>query len=679
MQKLSWFRAFVVGATALITACNDVAGEARDLTVRVWVIGTEAPTFHTAPDSTLWISCEAYLAAQATGTGAAHWQGATMRYFNNAAPAVPFDSTVLSATEMGASWSDEPFNAGQTLHAITPVVANAPFHVTIEFHYRTDQGKDKNASATINCGERPGESTPLPALPTFSVVPNDTDVEPGGLLTVTYSASSPLGLWQTVVAVSGPCQFKRQFTEKLELSVQRTIAVRLPSSCTLGAVPRVGVAATDGRMQTTARSLQLSPLVDHTRPSIRTGIVHAGTAEELHTLAGSVFVGQTLWIDVIASDNHKLHSITWERPDKALRDSVLVTDSMLTRTLTFQATEDMIGPFEVRYHARDAVGLVSDTVSAAPGAFRIYPTIARPERNERMYGVIWPRQFVLDDTRNALYVEDWDGNVYRKPLDSFDSAGEQPLEMPNVRGLEISPGGDSLLTVVPGLRSLAIVDLRTSPGRTSYLKLDSLAADAEATVHDLRAVNGGRVFILIRTMAHGNRLLEVSLATGAQRWHDEVGTDLMEYMLRTPDHSKLFVSNGICVRRFDSAVGTFGGCIPRPGSLPTTSDLTGQTLAAGDSIYDGSLNLIRRVTTPSSVAITRPVLTPDGRDLFYLVGNAGLVRSDVISGQLMDRSTFVHYSNAPGDIFITRDGTRVVSFRDAVGSDGKVITVITVR
>ena len=664
-------------SAALITACRDVAGEAPDVSVRVWVIGTEAPIFHTAPDSSPWISCDAYLAAQATGTGEARWRGATFRYFTNAAPSVPFDSIVLSAAEMGESWQNEALTAGQTLHAHTPVAASIPFHVTVEFHYRTDAAKEKHASATISCGERQGDSTAVPTITSFDVASSSPDLEPGGTLTVTYSASSPFGLWETVVALSGPCQFERRFTEKLALSVERTIAVRLPSSCILGGVPRVGVSAIDGRVQTTARSLQLSSqLVDRTRPSIGTAFIQIGTLEDEGVLAGALFVGQTLHLKIVASDNHKLRSLTWEVPSKALRDSVMGADSVLTRELSFKATDDMIGPFEMRYHARDAVGLVSDTVATMPGALRIYPTVTRAVREGLFPSPLPLVKFVFDDIRGVLFAEEL-GSLYIHPLDSVGIANPEPLEMPQVRGLDISPGGDSLLTVVPDLQSLAIVDLRTASRSVSYVRLDSLAVDPDMRVYDLRMVKGGRVFILIWSMAHGNRLLEVSLATGAQRWHDELGFSLVgEYMLRTPDHTKLFVADGACMWRFDSGVGAFGGCLPRPGSLPTTSDLTGKTFAAGDSIYDGSWTFLRRVTRPSA-PIMRPVLTPDGRELFYLVEYAGLVRSDATNGQLLDRSPLVHVADPPGQLFVTRDGTRVVSVRDDI--DGTKVSVVTVR
>lgn len=73
----------------------------------------------------------------------------------------------------------------------------------------------------------------------------------------------------------------------------------------------------------------------------------------------------------------------------------------------------------------------------------------------------------------------------------------------------------------------------------------------------------------------------------------------------------------------------------------------------------------------------RPVLTPDGRELFYLVEYAGLVRSDATNGQLLDRSPLVHVADPPGQIFITRDGTRVVSVRNTLG--GTKVSVVTVR
>ncbi len=675
-------RRVVLIALALITGCGDVAGDARDVTVHVEVTSISPPVFLAGPDSMPWLSCQVYLAAEATGTGAAHWQGATAHFFSAAAPSIPADSIVLSPSETRAFWSDNGFHAGQTQRASVPVAASVPFRVAIEFRYRTDAGKDKRSGVTFSCGERQGDSTAVPAITTFTVVPDAPQMEPGGTLTVSYQASSALGLWERVVALSGACHFERKFAERLVSSVERTIAIRLPSSCTLGAVPRVGVYAMDARLQETARSLQLSsPLVDRTPPSVDTRFFQPGSGQVLDAVAGTFFVGQTIGVEVTASDNHEIRALTWEVPNHSLRDSVIAADSTLTHRLAFEATADMIGPFELRYHARDAVGLLSDTVTTAPGDVRIYPTVTRPIKEADLPpvdGVQW--QVVFDDVRSVLYVSDGMGYLYRQPLDSLGVALVEALEMPRMRGLEISPSGDSLLTYLPDQRSLAIVGLRTLPRPVDHVPLDSVAADPGASVLGLRAVTGGRVFLLILSPNNGYRLLEVSLSTGAQRWHGELGPSLVPYLLRTPDHSALFVADHACLRRFDALAGAFGGCFTRRGSLPSTSDRSGQVLAAGDSIYDGSLNFLRRVETPSSMPIARSMLTGDGQELFYLVGDAGLVRSNVADGRLMDRSVLIHLADSPGDLFTTRDGTRVVSVREIpFGTGLQAASVITVR
>jgi hypothetical protein len=675
-------RRLVLIALALIAGCGDIAGDAMDVSVRVDVTGVSPPVFQTDADSMPWLMCQAYLAAEATGSGAAYWQGATARFFSAAAPSVPFDSIVLSSSETRAFWNDDGFYAGQTQRAIVPVAASVPFHVTIEFRYGTDAGKGKSSNASIKCGERQGDTTAVPAITTFNVVSDAPELEPGGTLIVSYTASSPFGLWQTVVALSGACHLERKFAEKLPGSVERTIAIRLPSSCTLGAVPRVGVYAIDGRLQETARSLQLSsPLVDRTPPSIGTRFIQPASGEVLGVVAGTFFVGQTIGVEVTASDNHQIRALTWEVPNRSLRDSVVAADSSLTHRLTFEATADLIGPLELQYHARDAAGLHSDTVATAPGALRIYPTATRAVVEEDLpSGFREQAQVVFDDVRGVLYTSDEVGVLYRQRLDSLGVAFAEALQMPRMRGLDISPTGDSLLTYLPDQWSLAIIGLRTSPRPVDYLPLDSVAADTYASVLGLRAVSGGRVFLLILSSSNGYRLLEVSLSTGAQRWHSELGPSLVPYLLRTPDHSTLFVADHACLRRFDSSLGSFGGCLSRRGSLPTTSDLHGQVLAAGDSIYDGSLNFLRRVETPLSAPIARPTLTADGRELFYLVGYAGLVRSNVADGQLVDRSILSHYTEFPGDLFITRDGARVISVREIPNhSLSKSASVIMVR
>lgn len=674
-------RRLVLIALALITGCGDVAGGARDVTVRIEVTGVSAPVFSTSPDSTPWLSCQANLAAEATGSGPAYWQGATAYFFIAADPSVPLDSVVLSALETSAFWSDEGFYAGQTQRAIVPVGASVPFHVTIEFRYGTDASTGKRASATITCGELEGDSTAVPAITTFNVVSDGRELEPGGMLTVSYSASSPFGLWQTVVALSGACHFESKFAERLPGSVSRTISIRLPSSCTLGAVPRVGVYAIDGRLQETARSLQLSSLVDRTPPSIDTRFIEPGSGAVVGVVPGAFFVGQTIGVEATASDNHQIRALKWGMSDRFLQDSVMAADSTVTQKLTFELTADMIGPFELRFHTRDAVGLSSETGATAPGTVRIFPTATRAV-SEAALPTTYPDGLVaFDDVHGVLYVSDGMGLLYRQTLDSLDVALPEAIQLPTMRvmrGLDVSPSGDSLLTYLSDQRSLAIVGLRTSPRPVDLLPLDSVAADPEASVLGLRAVKGGRVFLLVLSQANGYRLLEFSPATGAQRWHNELGPSLEPYLMRTPDHSTLFVADHACIRRFDSSVGAFEGCLSRLGSLPTTSDVTGQVLAAGDSLYDGSLNFLRRVETPSGVPIARPTLTADGRELFYLVGYAGLVRSNVADGRLMDRSILSHYAEMPGDLFVTRDGTRVVSVRE-VPFGGFRASVITIR
>jgi hypothetical protein len=644
---------------ALTVACHDSTGPApgSDVNVAVALMKLTGPSFATgpAPDNLPALSCDADLQAANTGSGGATWREATFFLYAGKDRSTPVDSVVFPAADMQNAWGSPQIGGGQTQQSRWHVTVTVPWAATFAYHYASSSGGAvKTASVSFNCGPIPPATAPPPTITSLSVQAPALGLQPGDTLGVSYAATGQAGLWATTIRLSGPCDVRRIVAETLQVSITNTLRIPLPSSCRVGMPIGVTLEERDAALQWTTRTLatQLS-ITDRTPPKLVWGGV--GTPR----LAGDYFVGDTINVQVVAWDDNVLEALTWEVWPAGFRDSLRTTAASLAPWIGIPVQPAWGGPIRLRFYARDAAGLTSDTLSTAPDSIRVYPTIQRPVTTTTLPAQLLDMQ--IDAKRGVLYVVPaWGNNLFAVATTSL-AVTSIPLPY-RPWGIDLSPGGDSLILTLPEARALAVLDLRqptSAPVLVPVTQLDTAIGQRPSQV--VVAANGKAFLHLEGAVTSAYMLREVDLTSGAQRIRTDAGNKGWVgggALARSFDHSTL-VMNGpdSYFQRYDAATDAFGPALTTPNLWGPTIDGTGQHIVVGLDLYDAGLQFVRRLASPIPPAVPTRALSPDG--VYLYEGLRGIVRTRVSDGLMQDRSPapFV-----PDLIRLSPDGTLLAMF-----------------
>lgn len=654
----------LAGLAFALAACGDSTGPAASVDVTVSLLSLQGPTLSVGSDSIPRIACNVDVRATATGAGRATWGDATLLLFVGKERSAPVDSVVVPASTVQSAWGKADIGPGETEESGGQFAANIPFGGEIRYRYLPQGSGARTAVINFDCGPAPDATTPPPVITAFSVEPPTGPVQPGDTIKVDYSATSGLGLWETTIALSGPCTARWIFAEGLQQSVTRVARLPVPTSCRLGVPLTLGATAVDAAAQQASRSVASGvTLVDVTPPTVEALLFPPTGGSATDHLAGEYFVGDSLYFIFIASDNYALRTLFWEVAPAGFRDSLRVTGRSASPWLKVPIHPDWTGPIQLRLYARDSVGLTSDTLVSPPDSLRVYPTITRPTVAASVDGEI--RDLVIDQRRGVMYLAQ--GNQQRiavLALTTMTVTGT--LALPAVpTDLDLSAGGDSLLVALPFQRGLGVIDLRQSPLALTLPPLTPLdTSTLDQRPWHVRVAANGKAFVSLQgSGASAYTLLEVDLGTGVQRLRADagdggnVGGGLIE---RSQDHSYLAINGGPGLfQSYDGASDTFG---PRGSAIPydwrPSVDATGQHVAISLDIYDRTLQFVRRVHSPILAGgVVSSAFSGDGLILYQGAGYYGIVRSRVGDGVMLDRSLTPVF---PGLIRVSPDGTMLV-------------------
>lgn len=463
--------AAVLGALAVtVTACGDSTGP-ESVGIAVSVTQLRGPSITPEENGRARVGCSVDFRAVARGSGAATWLDATVHWYAGT-KRLPLDSVVVSAAEIQASWGEPGIDAGETRDSPGwEFSAGVPFTVTLDYRYQPEGSRAaKTARVSFSCGPAVPPGTPPPTVSALSVSAPPGDFEPGDTLDVEYAAASPVGLWQTAVLLTGPCEVRQPFNEELAPSVTRVVRIRIPAECQLGVPLGVTVYAFDVGLQEGRR--QLAPplsLVDKTPPAV------FSLFNSVETLAGDYFVGDSVPVFVGAADNHALSAIVWDVLPSGGRDSLLVTGParVAPGPVWVPLRPEWVGQVQLRFYARDAMGLTSAPLTMA-NALGVYPTVERPTASASVPGEI--RDFAIDARRGAIYVL----QTNERRLAIVSTATLQvtaTIPTPGApTGFDLTPGGDSLIVALPSSKALGVLDLRQASPQLALLPLTTLDA-----------------------------------------------------------------------------------------------------------------------------------------------------------------------------------------------------------
>jgi hypothetical protein len=670
-------RHIITAALAIaLSACRDGTAPDPGVDIAISVSEFNGPTLSEDADGPV-ITCDIGLRAVASGKGSATWLDATFKVYLGADRTTPVDSAVFSDSEIREAWGGDAIAAGETRQSQWTLAAPIPLSATLEFRYQPSIGHNvKSTKVSFSCAPTIPPNAAPPEISALSVTPPSGEIPVGGPLEVSYAASGQAGLWLTDVRVSGPCETRVAFAERLQTSAARTARVPLPPECRLGVPITVTIDALDaaGRLATRALTTQLV-VADKEPPTVSPLFFSTYFPAAQPTLSGNYFAGDSIQIIFNAQDNYRLAALVWEVLPFGKRDSILVSGRAAGPYVWVRLDPKWSGPIQLRLYARDSVGLTSAPFTTHPDSVWVAGTVQRPTRTATVTGET--RDFAVDIRRGLIYLAQ--GNDRR--LAVFSMATMQltgTLSLPAVpTDLDLTAGGDSLLLVLYGRPELGVVDLRQSPLALSTLPLPELDAAATQAPVGVRVGSNGRAYVTLGGSTQSARtMIEVDLATGTTRplplagAGGSTGVGILE---RSHDRSVLTLTavDPWCMQRYDVGADAFSPCVSTiPRDLRPSVDGTGQRIAVSLDVYDASLRRLAKVGPPLLVGpyAVFSALSVDGESLFTILW-PNIVRVRASDNRVLDRTP---NPIQPSLIRVSPDGTLLITVESNYGATTKI-------
>ena len=465
----------------------------------------------------------------------------------------------------------------------------------------------------------PPELTALDATP-IVLVPTDT-------VTVTYSARDNAGLRWTVVRISGAFTATDSVDLSFAKQVNRTVRIPVPASATMDATFTVKVIVADPALH--RDSAVFTPPIqvnDHGLPAV-SGVA-SGPEPALTFVAND-----TLRLAVNASDNYKLAWVGYRIGAPAsLSDSVAVTGRNASQTFALIPSAAWIGTQAVTAFTRDSAGYL---VQTSLGNATVVAGVRRPTFVFPLQGRI--PDLVYDSARNVVYFSEPSLNrvrvfslatrTFAAPINLF----ARPF------GLDLTPGGDSLVVTLSQSKSLAIVNLQTRQVDTANLPLNPNGNPSLAYV---RVMANRKAFVA--TADGGGVVWELDLGTLSRRVRTDASVTAIVPMARAGDGSRLLVigDNSCCPETgslYLSATDTFAISAPTADRYTprVSADRSGSRFLVDESLFDSSLNPIRTFTSSTYTLGRSSALSADGLAA-YLAIDAGYLKVRTADGIVVD-------------------------------------------
>ncbi len=651
---------------ALIAACNDATGPRPSVTVAVLTQGAPAYTADSAGQQL--ILCEVALQARNGGQESAGWMDATFAFYAINDSRTPFAIDTIPADTIRSSWGADSIGRNSDETARWVVIGDIPFTLKMRFAYGWAKGSVASSEVSVSC-KPPTPPGPPPTITTLRDQV-DTAPEPSDTLHVSYAANSPVGLWQSLIQVTGACDVTALVPENLQHAVTHDVAVPLPAACSLGTPVHVTATAVDLSLQQASRSLTLPALVDHRPPRLAPWVsTPYNNLARLPGFTGYLFTDDAMTVLVNAIDNHALHGVYWEVVPTGLRDSILVNDSALSQAVTIRAQAGWSGAIQLRLYAKDALGNVSDTVSS--GAIQVGPTVGPSPTLTSIPGDIGDVAF--DAKRGVIYL--LQANSYK--ITVFSPTSLTVLRIIPLTdyapGFDLSPSGDSIVMVLKNSQAIGIVDLTRASPALQTVPLASL--DSSYKLLNIRVASTGRALIATQNVHVDSggvkRLYTYDLASGTLRVRLDapaLGYEAAGTLERSGD-GRVIVVNGEAgaFLRYDAASDTFEPALTAriPDRRPSI-DSTGARVAVSGDLYDASLHYLFTVGAAQSGA-GPDAISSNGQTHYmalaptYVQGiyvSPGIVRSHASDGSMIDHIPVVMLITL---VRVSPDGARLAA------------------
>lgn len=401
-------------------------------------------------------------------------------------------------------------------------------------------------------------------------------------------------------------------------------------------------------------SLQVDPPTVRGTVSVPPGDVLAVTGEKIRITIG-------------ASDKRGLRWVGYNlTPPASVQDSVAVLDTTYADTIDLTVPASWQGTSYLDVWARNAYNKLAfenhGQVTVLDAVRRSLQTVSLGVR---------AADAVYDQARNVMYfTEPESARVAVLLLNTFTFGPPIPLPMIKralgFQSIDIVPSGDSAIVALPDTGQLAFLDRIANGVTTSRMtgisSVELLRVTANRRVLTIGQVDSaGYVFFAV---------VERDLATGRDSIRRDVGqmghVSATATLWASPDHSRVLVlSTGApsCAYVYDAATDTFSSCSAFffSATIPPSATTNGDKWLVGETLLDGSLNVLATVTPASGGGIS-----PDG-SAAYVSTLYGYNKIALPSGALIER---VRLTGIVGSSRITvfPEGNRLFLWDDANGT-----------
>ena len=645
-------RLTILLAAISLGACGgagDVTKPPDPLGVSLHLNYVEDPVISETPDGPV-ISCAANITVAAEGTGTASWGSAWAVFSIGPDRSVRYDSVRVGRETVVSIFGGNLLHAHETRTIEWTFQAGAPFDLYLKVDYVPgEQGPGASAETHFTCGPQP-TGGPVPTIDSVRVHNDTPALLIGRDVGVYYTASSPSGLWVTIIETEGAFTSSTVVSEMLEGSASRGIPIRVPNDVVPDEPLRVTVWVLDPFLRYTSRALTTEyRMGDAVRPTIT-----AATLQPLHGpagfgLTGRFAVGDTMSLRVSATDDVDLGWVVYE-----IAAPVIVRDSVPApaRTRSFDFDVPIVvqpgweGTPTMSVYVRDRSGQQSGWFSSPTNGLWIYPTVARPVAATTYSEAYAATDVAYDPRRETLYFATTSPPAVI-PLDVATMTWGAAIPLPAApQGLDVTRSGDSLVVTQRGEKSLAIVDL-TAAAAVSVVRLEVLdtagtyAGTIDPSAAGVRvAANGKAIVVLDRRTRSGDQVIDLDLSTGRSTIRvDAHGTERTTgwpgELAAADDRSKVVLFGTECPRIYTAVSDSFSACNSVfTDNFGLTLDADASTIAAGPLILDASFRVLHTLQFGAS----RPVgaLTPDATVAYYPL-DGGVVAVRLADEQWIER------------------------------------------
>lgn len=644
---------FAVLGGSILIGCND-ATEPERPSVTVSISPEARGPSATTLDGEPLLKCEVIFEARASGRTdrTAVWHELVADWFMGPERREPVFSDTLSAHEVREAWGGPAIEGGETRLSLWEFFAAVPFSVSGAFLY-SDPTKRIVASAPFHfsCGpELPRAGAAPPVLENVTVAPLD-NLQPGDTIRVSFTGSSEMGLWKVGVATTGAFESQREIDASFAKYRDFTMQIVVPGGVPLGSRASVWAFLVDAALQTAEQGpWTTSPLVDVTPP---------GFFQFLSAVRYGV--GDTLSVTVHANDNHAVDSYIYELgPPASWRDTVSLNG---VTTVATPVPPEWLGNSTLTAYVTDQAGNESEPYTE-PLPLHVFPVLERPTESTIFYG--YHTDAVLDERRGLLYIMH-ESQAQVEIVSVSPLATSTPIQLgADGLGMDLTPGGDTLVIALPGERALALVDLNAPDAPAKRLALTAIDTTMNHRPTTLRITGDGRAMIgLMSDRADGGRILELDLVTGQQRIRSEatdgLGTGSGTSLVRSRDRSLLLIRTLGKMRAYDADLDAFGPLVVQPQGKASVDD-EGQTVLVRDQVLSRDLSPRGSISLFQNENYLNGAVAPDGSRLFIQIAK-GFYRFDAAGLELIDR---VNAEHAYGHLFFADGGRSLLTTSNTV-------------